>query len=242
MAQGYIDQVIFTEENNALLKQEDEYRREIRRLKQNTSDDNLVIQAAKKLLRFTEKSAMLEAFDEQLFERTVKRILVEDRQTVVFELKCGLSLTEQLSTHRGGYNMNTVPFGYRIEKGAAVIDQQEASQLRQIYKNYLSGMGLRLAAKEAGADLHHGKVKRLLTAPHYLGDDFFPAIIDEETFHQVQVEMSTRSGSLKGSNRDSLRMEIKPCTHFSLGKIDKHFDDPKQQAEYVYSLIKCEQS
>ena len=135
--------------------------------------------------------------------------------------------------------MNTVPFGYRIEKGVAVIDQQEASQLRRIYKNYLSGMGLRRAAKEAGIDLHHGKVKRLLTAPHYLGDDFFPPIIDEETFHQVQVEMSTRSGSLKGSNRDSLRMEIRPCTHFSLGKIDKHFDDPKQQAEYVYSQIKC---
>ena len=87
LAQGYIDQVFFTEENNILLKQEEEYRREIRRLKQNTSDDNLVFQAAKELLRFAEKSPMLETFDERLFERTVKRILVEDRQTVVFDVQ-----------------------------------------------------------------------------------------------------------------------------------------------------------
>lgn len=38
--------------------------------------------------------------------------------------------------------MGHTPFGYKIENGIAVIDQPAADKLRQLYKNYLSGMSL----------------------------------------------------------------------------------------------------
>lgn len=38
--------------------------------------------------------------------------------------------------------MGHTPFGYKIETGIAVIDQPAADKLRQLYKNYLSGMSL----------------------------------------------------------------------------------------------------
>jgi len=46
--------------------------------------------------------------------------------------------------------MGHTPFGYKIENGIAVIDQPAADKLRQLYKNYLSGMSLSKAAAAAG--------------------------------------------------------------------------------------------
>ena len=45
--------------------------------------------------------------------------------------------------------MGHTPFGYKIENGIAVIDQPAADKLRQLYKNYLSGMSLSKAASAA---------------------------------------------------------------------------------------------
>lgn len=39
---------------------------------------------------------MLDAFDEELFEQTVDRIIVQSRSEFVFELKCGLKLKERM--------------------------------------------------------------------------------------------------------------------------------------------------
>ena len=35
--------------------------------------------------------------------------------------------------------MGHTPFGYRIENGVAVIDEDAAGKLRTLYANYLSG-------------------------------------------------------------------------------------------------------
>ena len=80
------------------------------------------------------------------------------------------------------------PFGYRIENGVAVICEDQAEQIRKIYTGYLGGLSLRNAAKEVGMNVTHSSVKRLLQNPHYLGDDFYPAIIDRETFDAFEVE------------------------------------------------------
>ena len=52
--------------------------------------------------------------------------------------------------------MGHTPYGYRIENGVAVIDEAAAGRLRKLYKNYLSGMGLQMAAAEAGIQTYHG--------------------------------------------------------------------------------------
>ncbi len=76
-----------------------------------------------------------------------------------------------------------------------------AGKLRKLYKNYLSGLGLQNAAVKAGIDTYHGTAKRLLITQHYIGDDFYPAIIDEEAFHKAQVELVTRAAALGRLNR-----------------------------------------
>lgn len=77
--------------------------------------------------------------------------------------------------------MGHTPFGYKIENGIAVIDQTAADKLRQLYKNYLSGMSLSKVAATAGIKAYHGTAKRLMENAHYLGDSFYPAIIDKDT-------------------------------------------------------------
>ena len=64
--------------------------------------------------------------------------------------------------------MGHTPFGYRIENGIAIIDEPAAAKLRQLYKNYLSGMSLSKAAAEAGIPTYHGTAKRLMGTVHYL--------------------------------------------------------------------------
>lgn len=58
--------------------------------------------------------------------------------------------------------MGHTPFGYRIENGKAVIDEAAAAQVRDLYKNYLSGLSLTNAAKEAGLGLLHSGAKRMM--------------------------------------------------------------------------------
>ena len=96
IAQGYIDQILYNEEMNTLLAQADRYNSEIEMLSKSVKGDACHIQAATALLRFTEKSSMLDSFDEELFEETVSRVRVLSREKIAFELKCGLTLTERM--------------------------------------------------------------------------------------------------------------------------------------------------
>ncbi|MGL4332907.1 MAG: hypothetical protein ACRCSR_08980 [Bacteroidales bacterium] len=57
--------------------------------------------------------------------------------------------------------MGHTPYGYRIENGQAIIDEAAAATILNLYKNYLSGMGLSDAAKKAGLKTYHGTAKLL---------------------------------------------------------------------------------
>jgi hypothetical protein len=103
-------------------------------------------------------------------------------------------------------------------------------------------MGLMSAAAEVGIEAYHGSVKRLLSNEHYLGDDFYPAIIDEVTFDKAQEEITRRAEALGRNGRKTKPREIKPFRRFRLGELTEHFDSPVQQAEYIYSQIESEVS
>ena len=77
--------------------------------------------------------------------------------------------------------MRHIPYGYRIENGRAVIDGEQAVTVREFFQNYISGMALMPAAENAGLKLYHGSAGRMLRNKKYLGDDYYPAIIDKET-------------------------------------------------------------
>ena len=130
------------------------------------------------------------------------------------------------------------PFGYRIENGRAVVNEQEGEQLRQIFTGYLSGLSYIKAAQKVGLDLTHKSVKNLLQNKRYLGDDFYPAIIDKQTFDAVEVERLRRleSSPIKHFKRGAA--EVRPIqTEFQLQSLSEQYSDPFQRAEYIYSQI-----
>lgn len=136
--------------------------------------------------------------------------------------------------------MGHIPFGYRIENGIAVVDKESAAKLKMLYTNYLSGMALVKAAKEAGIDTYHGTVSKMLANRRYLGDSFYPQIIEAETFHAAQEERRKRAKSLGRDHFVSESPILEVPTEFSISPALQHFDDPQEQAEYIYSLIESE--
>ena len=133
--------------------------------------------------------------------------------------------------------MGHTPFGYRIENGIAIIDEPAATKLRQLYKNYLSGMSLSKATAQAGIPTYHRTAKRLMGTVHYLGDSFYPAIIDKETYQKAQEERKRRATALGRNNKQTQIKEIKIPTRFHMNEVSALHDNPMKQAEYLYSLI-----
>ncbi len=134
------------------------------------------------------------------------------------------------------------PFGYRIQNGSAVIVPDEAEQIRKIYAGYLAGQGFIEAARNAGLTMQHSSVKRLLQNKHYLGDEFYPAIVDKKTFHAAEEERLHR---LEIMGRDyktrTATEDRKVMTRFSMKPMTQKLTDPFEQAAYIYSLIESEE-
>lgn len=78
-----------------------------------------------------------------------------------------------MRTHLPGKDltMKHTPYGYDIVGGMAVINEEQAANLRKLCENYLSSMSLIQAAKDVGLEMKHSGVKRLMQNPRYLGDD-----------------------------------------------------------------------
>ena len=56
---------------------------------------------------------------------------------------------------------------------------------------------------QAGIDTYHGTAKRMMENRHYLGDDFYPAIIDKEIFESAAAERIKRADKLGRLNLES---------------------------------------
>ena len=133
------------------------------------------------------------------------------------------------------------PFGYRIENGVAVVCEEEAAQIRKLYEGYLNGLSLVAAAADAGLTLKHTSVKCIMQNPHLLGDDFYPAIIDQETYDVFEDERKRREKALGRDKRAKRPIEPRPApTSFRMRDALSVNNDPYKQAEYIYSLIESE--
>ena len=96
MAQGYIDQILFNQENNALLAQADGFRADIQAINSSMTGDTSKVVEAERLLHFAERGSMLAEFDDLLFTKFVDSVRVDSRQQVSFVLKCGLTFKERI--------------------------------------------------------------------------------------------------------------------------------------------------
>ena len=81
---------------------------------------------------------------------------------------------------------------------------------------------------------------RMLSDKRYVKGKFYPPIISRDTFEKAQLERRRRAEALgriyehKGNEKKCLNFRF----HASMP--DNLYDDPFQQAEYAYSLIKSE--
>ena len=135
--------------------------------------------------------------------------------------------------------MKHTPYGYDIMGGAAVINEEQAANLRKLCENYLSGMSFVQAAKDVGLEMKHSGVKRLMQNPRYLGDDFYPAILTAEIAQAVEAERLRRDALYKGTRYTKEEVQIAILTSFTMRKLSTRYKDPIKQAEYAYSLIEA---
>lgn len=134
--------------------------------------------------------------------------------------------------------MGHTPYGYKIENGAAFIDEEKANRIQAFFKEYLSGLSLRAAAKKAGINAYHGTARNMLRNKKYLGDGFYPAIVDKQIFKQAEIERQKRARKLGRVYESKEQEKPEQEFDFTIGSIDEDYEDPFTQAEYVYGLIR----
>ena len=93
-------------------------------------------------------------------------------------------------------NTRIIPYGYKMEKGVLLINKDEAEQVRRIFKMRINGTGVYAIGKmlyeeqiSFFADTRDKAIKKasaILYKPIYAGAKDYPAIIDKETFDEVQ--------------------------------------------------------
>jgi hypothetical protein len=136
--------------------------------------------------------------------------------------------------------MGHTPYGYKIENGKAVVDQEKSEKIKLLFESYLSGDSLATAAKKAGIKAFHAGIGNILKNTRYVGDDFYPAIIDKDSFEAAVIERMNRAKKL-GRIWDKKELTWSPAPiSFFIAEGNNQFDDPFKQAEYAYSLIETE--
>lgn len=89
-----------------------------------------------------------------------------------------------------------IPIGYCVKDGKAEIDPKASKLVREIFESYLQGMStLKIAnlLTEQGVlnanqkpSWNHGGVGKILENHKYIGDEFYPSLIERHIFEQVQ--------------------------------------------------------
>lgn len=130
------------------------------------------------------------------------------------------------------------PYGYKVENGKFVINNEEAIILKKLFEVYIECESMTAAAKRVGINKTHSVIGRLIKNKKYLGTEVYPQIIDEELFNkanELKHLIAVRTKRYKPK-------EIKPVEEiqieYKLKRVDEKFKDPYKQAEYAFSCIK----
>ena len=97
---------------------------------------------------------------------------------------------------------NHIPIGYKICYGKVEIDDEKSKTVLLIYEQYLQGKTLNHIAKHLSennipninnnTNWTHGAVIKILENVKYLGDDFFPQLIEKAMFNKVKKARQDR--------------------------------------------------
>lgn len=95
-----------------------------------------------------------------------------------------------------------VPLGYHIQNDKAEIEPETAEFVREIFNTYLAGTSTYRIAKDFTQrgilnashkpSWNHGSIGKILGNRKYLGDEFYPPLIERSIFEQVQSRRKQR--------------------------------------------------
>lgn len=91
---GFIDIVIYNQELGKIEKQNYEYHAELRNYDKIKTDNKII--ELKKLIRYLDSAEISTEFHDDIFITYVDRVIVYSRTRIGFQLKCGLTLQEEL--------------------------------------------------------------------------------------------------------------------------------------------------
>ncbi len=134
--------------------------------------------------------------------------------------------------------MKHTPYGYDIVGGAAVINEEQAANLRKLCENYLSGMFFVQAAKDVGLEMKHSGVKETDAEPPLPWRTISILILTAEIAQAVEAERLRRDALYKGRRYTKEAVTTVIPTRFSMKRTAPKYQDPIKQAEYAYSQIK----
>lgn len=93
-------------------------------------------------------------------------------------------------------NTRLIPYGYKMENGVLLVNEEEAVQIRRIFEMRISGTGVYAIGKMLyeeqipfftdTRDKAIKKASAILYKPIYTGAKGYPAIVDKETFDKIQ--------------------------------------------------------
>lgn len=132
--------------------------------------------------------------------------------------------------------MSRLCYGYNIIDGRLEVQENEAENIRKIFKNYLAGNALIKSADLAGLKKNSSSVKKILTNEKYLGNDIYPKIIDRESFEKAGQILKERAVAM-GRVWEKEEKIIKVHCKFRYKEVETLPIDPFERASYKYRLI-----
>ena len=129
-------------------------------------------------------------------------------------------------------------YGYKMQSGEIMIDEQQAQKIRLLFSAYNSGCSLKESAKKSEINKTHSVLGRMMRNRCYLGSTLYPQIIDEDTFNLAEITRQKRASAL-GRIKEPIP-KVKPVVSYDFiinTSKTKVSEDPYEQAEYIYSTI-----
>ena len=94
-------------------------------------------------------------------------------------------------------NTRLIPYGYKMENGVLLVNEEEAEQIQRIFEMRVNDMGVYAIGKmlceeqipffSDTRDKAIKKASAILYKPIYTGAKGYPAIVDKDTFDKVQT-------------------------------------------------------
>ena len=174
----------------------------------------------------------LTEFDENVFAKTVEKILTTDADVLEFHFYDGTVKTARIhyfdQAEKKYTDPHKKPFGYRWSKNGYVLVPKEAEAVRWIFQYYLDGWQITDISRKLEADGYgsiHGKISRKLIA-YTLESDFYLGVrrikaqfsesgqeeiiendheplVTQEIFDAVQMRRQAEYKRWKGRERDA---------------------------------------